>query len=457
MLKLSGVLGAGSLLAACAAPATPSIPTAASTEEIVQPTTAPAAAPTSAPVQGKVVVMKSGDEFNLEKDFGPFLEANPNLEIEVLEVDFARFFTMYAAGNPPDLLRVQAPSIPQLLARNLLYDLTPSFEASPVLKLNDLAPANNYYQANSPLDIGSGKIYGMVKDWSPDFTLWVYQPAFESASLAVPGDDQPLTYADVAQLAAQTAQFDGDHVLTWGYGYGTWWLDRIWMNMLAEKNQSLYAADFTRINLTGNDEARQVIQYYFDLNKSNLVANALNPSPGWNGDDFTHGTEALLQYGYWFGAMAETEATRGKIRLLPAPTWAGVRRDPTITATGMIMSAASQAPEAAWRVFEFYHGEAPAVERAKKGAGVPGLKSLYSLMPTEGEYRAQVSKVLPGELNLNTAPLQFNPFIGESTVIDSWEKNLAQALLGFITFDDLLKNMESDVNQAITEGMARVG
>ena len=76
-------------------------------------------------------------------------------------------------------------------------------------------------------------------------------------------------------------------------------------------------------------------------------------------------------------------------------------------------------------------------------------------MPTAGDYRAQVSKVLQGELDLNTPPLQFNPFLGESTVTEAWEKNLDQALHGFITFEDLLRNIEEEVNQAIKDGIDR--
>ena len=51
---------------------------------------------------------------------------------------------MYAAGTPPDLVRVQAPSIPQFLARKLLYDLTPYFQSSDLIKVDvpcDASPA----------------------------------------------------------------------------------------------------------------------------------------------------------------------------------------------------------------------------------------------------------------------------------------------------------------------------
>jgi len=459
MLKLSGALGAGSLLAACAPATTPALTSAPAPTE-VPPTEAPAptAIPTAAPAQGTVTVMKSGDEFDVDKDFGPFKEANPGIEVNALEVNFTRFFAMYAAGNPPDLMRVQAPSIPQFLARKIMYDLTPYYDTSTVLKPDDLASANNYYKANSPLDIGSGKIYGMVKDWSPDFTVWVYKPAFETAGVAVPSDDKPLTYAEIAQLAKQVAKIEEGRIVTWGFDYGNdnTWTDRVWMNMLAEKDQSLYADSFTKINLTGNDEAKKIIQYSFDLAQDTLTTSPVNPSPSWGGDDFTKGTVAMLQYGYWFSGMAESDVTKGKIAMLPATTWAGVRRDPTMTATGFIMAAATQVPDAAWKVFEFYMGLEPAQERAKSGWGVPGLKSLYPLMPTEGDYRAQVSKVLQGELDLNTPPLQFNPFLGESAVADSWATNLDQAVRGSVTFADMLKNIESEVNKAIKDGIDRI-
>jgi multiple sugar transport system substrate-binding protein len=297
----------------------------------------------------------------------------------------------------------------------------------------------------------------MVKDWSPDFSVWIYKPAFEAAGIDAPSDDKPLTYDEIAQLAGKVAKFEGDRIVTWGYDFSTAWIDRIWMNMLAEKDQNLYADSFTKINLTGNDEVKKIIQWYYDIASNKLGESPVNPSPSWSGDDFTKGTVAMVQWGYWFSGMAESDVTKGHIAMLPGPTWAGVRRDPTMTATGMIMSAGSQLPDAAWKVFEWYNGLQPAVDRAKSGWGVPGLKSMYSLMPTEGDYRQQVSKVLNAELPYSENSIQFNPFLGETIVSDSWTKNLDQALRGTLTVDDLIKNVENDTNQAIKDGIDRIG
>ena len=452
MLKLSGALGAGSLLAACA-PATTPAPTAAPTAAAIS-TEAPTAAPTAAPAQGVVTIMHQRNELS-EDQQKQFETDTPGITMNFLNADDTRFFAMYAAGAPPDLFRTQAAAIPQLLARKILYDLTPYFEVSSAIKPDDLAPANNFYKANSPLDIGQGKFYGMVKDWSPDETLFIYKPLFDAANVPVPDDTKPLTYAEVYQLAQKLAKFNGDQIVTWGYGFIPE-VDRLWANHLAEVNESLYADSYTKVNLKASDNAKKIIQYYFDLSKNNLAANPVNPSPSWNGEDFTKGTLAMVQWGYWFSAMAESDVTKGQVMMLPAPTWAGQRRDPTVTATGMIMASASQVPDAAWKVFEWYNGLQPAADRAKSGWGVPGLKSLYSLMPTESDFQKQANQVLMGEMQYSEATFQYNPFIGGETFADSWSKNLDQALRGQVDFDGLVGGLESDINTAIKDGIDRI-
>ena len=462
VLKLSATLAASAVLAACAQPSTPtSAPTVAAT---AAPTLAPTVAPTVAPaaIQGTVTVMRNKGELT-DAEMKPLLDQYPNLKIEFLDADATRFFAMYAAGTPPDLLRTQAPLIPQYVARRMLYDLTPYFNASDKLKPGDLAPANDYYKADGPTQIGTGKIYGMVKDWSPDHTLFAYRSAFEKAKVAVPDDTQHMTYAQIFDLAKQLTQFDGDRVATWGYGYGDWWIDRIWMNTLRQLDQNLYSDDFTKINLTGSEPAKQIAKYYFDLAQQKLAANPLNPSPTWNGEDFTKGTVALIQYGYWFSAMAESDVTKGQVVMLPSAIWEGGKpNDPTITGTGYVMAAASKVPDAAWKVFEWYMGGDPAMARAKSGWGVPGLKSLYPLMPTASAYQQQVQKVLQKELALNTSPLAFNPYLsvvsGDQTeTATAWAKNLELALKGTIKFDELLQNVEQEVNAAIKENKDRIG
>jgi multiple sugar transport system substrate-binding protein len=340
----------------------------------------------------------------------------------------------------------------------MLYDLTPYFGASTVLRPDDLAPANNYYKAEDPLHVGSGKLYGMCKDWSPDFTLFAYKTAFANKGISLPSDTEPLTYQQVYDLGAQLATFDGDRIAMFGFDYPAEWVDRMWMNILGETGDLLFSDDYTQIALSGSARAQEVLQYFYDHAKGRLGAvGSINPSPNWIGDDFDRGIVGLLMYGYWFSAMAETDVTTGQVLFIPAPTWTGARRDPTMTATGMVMSAVTQVPDAAWKVFEWYNGGQPSVDRAGSGWGVPALISQYGLMPNTTPFQAQVQAVLQGELALNTPPLQFNPYLGETTIANSWLQYLQQAVAGEITFDEMLTNIEFDVNTAIQDGIAAIG
>lgn len=226
------------------------------------------------------------------------------------------------------------------------------------------------------------------------------------------------------------------------------------MNALAEKGQSLYTPAFDQIVLD-TDDAKALVKYYVDLAEKRLVASPTDPSPnGWSGADFTAGMVGLTQWGYWFQAMAESDTTRDKVVMLPSPTWSGERRDPTMTATGWVITSATKVPDAAWKVFEWYMAGQPAIDRAKSGWGVPALKSQVSLLPQETPFQKAAYDILQAELALGTPPLQFNPFIGENVVSNAYNKYLDQYLKKEITFDDLIKGITAEVNQAIKDGIA---
>jgi multiple sugar transport system substrate-binding protein len=128
-----------------------------------------------------------------------------------------------------------------------------------------------------------------------------------------------------------------------------------------------------------------------------------------------------------------------------------------MTATGMVMAEKSQNPDAAWVVFEWFNGEQPALDRAASGWGVPGFKSMLNLIPQETDFQKQCFAILNNELTLETPPLQFNPYLGETEFTNSWKTHLEQAVRGTIPFDQMLANLENDINTAIADNKAVIG
>src|SRR6266545_6003090 len=281
----------------------------------------------------KLTVMYQQNELS-DDEVKQFMSENPEITVERIDSDATKFKAMLTAGTPPDLFRTQGPQVPNLVERKIVHDLNDYFQSSSVLKLDDLAPANNLY-------VYKGGRYGMVKDWSPDFNLFVSKPAFEEAGIPLPSTTEPLRYSDLPAMAKKLTKREGDRTTRMGWGNQGLTLVRTLQIVLAEQDQNLYNDDFSAITLTGNPKAVEFLKYVYDLSKENVTWNPLNPSPNWAGADFVAGQVGIVQYGYWFSGMIATtkDAAVGgdKTVFLPAPTWSGKQLNPTISGTGMVM------------------------------------------------------------------------------------------------------------------------
>jgi len=309
--------------------------------------------------------------------------------------------------------------------------------------------------------IGKGPRYGMVKDWSPDETVFVNLDMLKGVKgVEIPGPTDKWTYDDLWTLASKVKAVKKPHwTLDIANSYA--WIDRQIMAMLYAKGKSLYPADFSRINITKSPEAVKVISYLLQYAKAKMDLGPENPNPdGWSGPGFVApaGTVAMTQYGYWFGGdMIGNAAATARSRLLPSPIWNhGKKADPTITATGFVISAQTKSPDAAWAVFEYYMGGFPARDRAGQGWGVPAQHSLFDRLPATNAFQKNNIKVLTHELPTANVILQFNPNLvglGDSTAVASaYVKYLPAAAGGKMSLQSFLKNIENDTNRAINSG-----
>jgi multiple sugar transport system substrate-binding protein len=443
----AGVAIAAQLLAACGdgspADTLPSAPADA--------TSAPASnAPNSSGAGTTLTLMMGEAEFSNDQ-IKAFTDANPSIKVERVPADEAQLKTLLDAGTPPDLIRTDGFRLANLAQRGILLDLTDYFNASALIKKDDLAPPSSYYQYQ-------GGIYGMPKDWSPDYSLFVSSSAFERADVPLPSTARPLTYPDLHDLARKLTKRDGGKVTQMGYGYSFGTFARIVQGLLAERGEKLYKPDFSAIVLKDNPAATETMQYFYDISKENVTWNPLTPSPSWAGDDFLKGILGICQLGYWYSAMitADKEAIEKQKPLqLPAPSWDGKQRfNPTAAAVGLVVAKSTKNPDAAWQLFEYYMAGEPAKARAASGWGVPALKSLYALMPRASAFQRQVQDQLKDELQYSDHMLDVNPNYDDSVFSNSWMTNLESALRGTTSFDQLVATIERDCNAAISAGMA---
>jgi len=153
--------------AATAAPTTAAPAAAAATPAPATPTAAAAAAakpqPTATPPPPQlkageklVTVMYNPGEFT-DKHVEQFEKENPGTRVYRVSTDLVQLVAMTAAGNPPDMFRVQAADIPSFLTRKMVKDLSDSFRGSKLIKIDDLSEANKNYWYDG-LNPGKAKI-----------------------------------------------------------------------------------------------------------------------------------------------------------------------------------------------------------------------------------------------------------------------------------------------------------
>lgn len=463
--SISAATTAASLTAAVTAKTAASRTTAqAVTSAAVTSAAVTAAAPTSAApnvssAPATVTEMADRSEWPNKQVMQQFTNTT-HIKVNFVTVDLVHMIAMTAAGHPPDMYRVQAPTVPYYATTlHMAKDLTANFRLSKPLNPDNLLPVNKNYWYNGHTSF-TGNIYGMVKDWSPDLSLFLNTNVFHAAGVPIPSDSTILTYTDIATMAKKLTKKQGDRTLVTGYtGSAGSWFDRQVEAMLNTEGQTMWP-NFDQLDW-GTKQAHDVLSYWFDLMKSGAMYSPINPEPTWGGPEIIANQVGIVQYGYWFSgevnpAKVKGQHVRDHVVMLSAPKWGPKHTDPTITATGDMIHAHTKVPDAIWTVFEWFHSGEPALERAKSGWGVPGLQSLLNDMPTTNPFQKEVRKILDGEMKISSVAVKYNPYIPQSentaqnAILTAWQKNLVPALKGQMTFDQLVSNVMKSVNSAIT-------
>jgi len=414
-------------------------------KEVVAPTPAP-------PEEATVVVMYNTNELT-EEERDQFMDKYPQYTLEFIETDLTRMYAMLAGGNQLDMFRIYGTFVPGLTLQRIPLDLTDYFATSEVLKVDDLVDANDLYVVH-------GRRYGMVKDWSPDVSIWLNKSLWEEAGITPPDPLTSLALEEWRALSPKLTQKEGDQVTVVGTYFTPNEHHLFWLSCCYGKANNLFTEDFSRVTLLDNPDVYESAKFWADWQKELGLVSVLNPAPAtWSGEAFVSRAAATCQWGYWFGGMAESDDVPGEdILMLPGPMWGTDYANPCVTGCGAVITSVTRVPEAAWKLFEWFMGEEPAEARATSGWGVPGLKSQLSLMPQDEPWRQNNYAVVQHEIeNTSLARIDFCPYITPDTFKAAWNQYEEPMLLGDLTLDEMLKLVEDEINEAIEEGMERAG
>ncbi|XUL86450.1 extracellular solute-binding protein [Streptomyces galilaeus] len=405
---------------------------------------------------GTITVMAQAD------DLGPDLvrqaKKDTGIAIKRVDYDITKLIAMLTSGNPPDLVRgVGAVDAAFYAARDVMQELDSYLATSTVLRPDDLDPVNDLWRYDGKVQ-GKGPRYGMAKDFSQDSMYWYNTAAFDKKGVSYPSETQPVTFDEWLDRAQHLVQRSKGQTTVFGGSYNGLVKLTLMATMTASAGGSLFADDFSKVDFT-TPEARKALAWYLDYCRLKVGPSAVLPDPnGWDGPTYQAGRMAMSNNGYWMGGMIGTDRKLAQVsRLAPAPVFAG---GPRISAcqggTGMWMPRKSRNKDAAWRVFEWFFGEAPAKARASSGWGIPTLKSLRPLMPHQEDFQKRTLSAQQNELK-HFSVVAVSPYISGDAFESLFNQAATPAMQGELSVDHLAGRLNSVINEQIKRGKEQVG
>ena len=255
-----------------------------------------------------------------------------------------------AAGDLPDVLRVQGLNAQQWIRRGAFADLSG----------RSLDPAADFYAGPAEQFGWDGRIWGLPDTASPE-VVYFNKAMFDAAGLSYPIAD--WTYDDMREAAiALTLDgggrrptdpgFEPATIRQWGWNGG---LTYFWQNELvrARGGDLCVTADCTEMSFTDPATAA-AIEWWVTLVRDDHAA-PYDPyggsQTGVPGDPFLAGVAAMGSNG-WF-AVGQLNAT-GTIDYDVVPPLIGVdgERHTSLSTNGYVISGTSRHPDAAWALVQ---------------------------------------------------------------------------------------------------------
>ncbi|MFF7278462.1 extracellular solute-binding protein [Streptomyces griseorubiginosus] len=402
-----------------------------------------------------VTVMAKADDISVDlikqaqKDIG--------VRINTVLYSTSKLIAMMTNGNPPDLVRgVGAVDAPYFAARGVMEDLDPYFARSSVLKPADLDPVNDLWRYDGRTQ-GRGPRYGMAKDFSQDSMFWYNTGLFDEAGVEYPPELDPVTYEEWLDKAKRLTRRRNGQTTVFGGSYNGVLTPNLLTSLTVAAGGNLFTDDYSRVDFT-TPEARRALGWYIDYCRTKVGPSIVQPDPNtWDGPTFQANRLAMSNSGYWLGGLINADKKLAPLsRLAPAPYFEGGRRvSPCQAGTGFWIPSKSHNKDAAWRVFEWFFGEAPAKARASGGWGIPTLKSLRSLMPAQEDYQKRVLKVQEAELK-HYSVIAFTPYATADALLALFNQIAPAAMTGGMSVDTLAGRLNSAMNEQLKRGKEQV-
>jgi len=442
-LTLSASTVAATALAACATVSAPSAPAAqeATAGEVAQVPCGDMSA------SGELVFSTWGGPKEVQTNetiINLFNEAYPNAQAEVLHIPtnyLDKVLTMFAAGDPPDVLYASEPHIAGYVAKNAILDLTDYFDLCPML-LDDEVYVTRFLREGTMLqDRNFGTVNG-----TNGYVLFYNKTLFDEAGVGYP--TMEWTWDDFVEAAKALTKVEGDRTVQYGTTAGTSYqvlevLSRSQggdlFNTRVMPDKSLFDTDAVVWGL----EFLQNLIYTHGVAPTPAEASAMPMASPWETG------QVAMEIGHSFAIEHRSLIEDWEWDIAHVPM--GEQRGGSYSGGVYLVAKASQAPQAAWEFAKWFMMDEPQGVFSLDGLEAPIMRSWreseeHLKFPGAPEHHSVRGELLEYSVNRGAHHPLFSEIISKV-----YTPELDKLLLNEQTPDETGVNMTAQADELLAE------
>jgi multiple sugar transport system substrate-binding protein len=384
----------------------------------------------------------------------------PHINLVRVERDYTKWMADAMAGTAADLMQIGfGTDVGYYARRGLLYDISDFLKNSDVIKEDDIdLHGSNSYRFDGT-EFGKGAWYGLPFDYNNIGAITYNTDMLKDAGYGMLSESDPITYPEMAKMAEKLTQKDASGAtVIWGTTMASNWIKCIVSDMATASGVNLYT-DSERVQMNRKSEANELWLYWARYAVNDIAGNVRYPIPGWTGAAFQSDRVAMVQLGYWYGAQLQSvEGYEQKYAWAPTPIIkeGAPRVTNNLGATGVAIYSKSKHPKEAFTVFEWRNAGWEQERRAATGWGIPPVKSLQSLAPTNNDFNKSRLAIMMDDAKY-MVPWQASPFVQSTAYEGSWDSYIDDLVTGKIDEATFLDRFYSKLDELMELGKEELG
>jgi len=363
----------------------------------------------------------------------------------------AVLLTMIAGGSAPDLFYVLPYTLGDMISKGVLMDLDPFVARSKAVHIDDYFPQTVAPYRWDGHKFGQGRLYGLCKDWSPDYLVYYNKNLFDEEG--IPHPDGSWTRDQFVEIAQRlTKRDERGRIVQFGV------YNNCNPEQWAREGGGRFFSDDGARSLLDTPKVLRSLQWSADLsNRWHVAPGYAEQQQGGVDVMFETGRVAMCFYGQWFAPQFKKAITTFGWGVATPP------RDKVdiYLAGGMVgygIYAHTPYPEAAWRLMEFLVGPEGQTQMAKIGWNIPSNRNIaYSpIFRQNPDLDRSVTETFLRAAE-RTRLFDISPYINPSEWYLLFSPEWELALLGEKTVPDAMRSASRQIDQAIRDNRAILG